>query len=1562
MLSRRSLTLASQISQATTDGQASNDSEDSCPTPRPQPLPPTASLATPILEASEGEEDTPTNKLHNSSVQNESCSGKDGEISSHKEVKRQSRGSLKNQDMSSDDEEVQFKSTNTGETSEVMAMSEQTAEVTAAADKTSEDTAVTEKLTEDIAVTEKLTEDIAVTEKLTEDIAVIEKLTEVTDVIEKVTDVTEKVTEVTAVTEKLAEVTAVTEKLAETTTVEDKTSEVTALMGKSSKSYISNTINIGGNVTGSLTKSDDPSMETTGPIPSFRTRKKLSFSALEKSLMIKENKKKKRSTSEVSPVVNSNPFINRSGTKSTSSSIMEDTGDSSQTSAPESLDQMSDWYVEEEFRIVSDDSVSKIAEAKRKSKGGVKLTRGGKSQSQSGKSVERRTSKAREENVPDRESSMSVKMQTAKSVGKRKSQIVPPNVGEESIETNSQNTSSTMRKKSLKRKSNNEGESFKAEVKTAKSVGKRKSQIQQAVSAKDAEENVDENSQKQGKTLKQKILKRKSIASVPSKTADQSNGKDKHTKGCEDLGEKQTKAKKRKSLAVKNRTMYEGNKSEKVEYSYDSDNSSVIIDEYEKEIEKELKSRKSRAHKPDYVSGKPSKSVADAVSGKPTKSVADDNVKLNKNVVKKRRTFVLGDDDSETKEPLERIQTDIKNTKASVSDTGGWSSRSKVTDTGDISTKKRGQKNKSLLEKKQGETSHDMDIENDGNSSEKVFDDDLNKKEGSVVKKPLKRIGRNSRKSCPQIRSIPTTHPSNDTEDNGVGKKMRKNGRKSYPSKSVPARQSKGMKDHIDEGSIMDTDCVTAADEDLPCEDVPVEEEPCEDLPDKDLSSDNLPDDNILEEQEQDIRKNRRPRRAVAAKRKPDKKTKGTGLLKQTLSKNKTKKGVTEKKKGMPEKQSNVLKTGKTEPKQVSTAKGKLRNEQVSENKPNNGSKSKSKILSKAKGRRKQKISIGYVEGDSLTCTPKISSNSLTLSKTAARTLQLDVSEEQEVDNLDINESVSNVQSSQKNKMSSRKNSLSNRKSKKQKGKKGENVASRENDDEKEVSAVIVSDPVPADNDIPMLSQSKQSNLRRSLLANTILSPQGSFTPFSATPGSEFTLTRREEMFRSGVSFRQLKVERSGKKSISQNRSKTSDIEDNDQDVAVDKDEDDDDQNLDADEDVQDEVDYGDENGNDFPQNEIDDDIRDAQESSPKQQSTSNRKQLARRKSGLSKGLLGATPKSSSSPANLTPCLVTPGRKSLSKARRVTISNQVTEAVYIVPSDTSSPDSPISSKASRRPSIPGGELTTYISMSSTPIHACERTTTETPEPFQKPEKCKIILPDPSPPDGVRRSQRTRVQTLEWYKNERVDYKYRKSGGFVIAGIIPSQEAKILEHEKKKRKNMQKAHKMKKKKKKAASPPRNLSMHTPIPSDMNLTVSDEIPVMNPDTEEEVYVECFASKDSGVFVGPSGKQPSPEDPFVMSRILDQKGFGTGMLLLRPLQEKTIQMVSRGTLIFLLAQGVITMTVHKASVIMEAGDSAFVPRGNTYSMKNLRSEEAKLSYTVLKETLDTSNMWTS
>ncbi|XP_062578493.1 centromere protein C-like [Saccostrea cucullata] len=312
------------------------------------------------------------------------------------------------------------------------------------------------------------------------------------------------------------------------------------------------------------------------------------------------------------------------------------------------------------------------------------------------------------------------------------------------------------------------------------------------------------------------------------------------------------------------------------------------------------------------------------------------------------------------------------------------------------------------------------------------------------------------------------------------------------------------------------------------------------------------------------------------------------------------------------------------------------------------------------------------------------------------------------------------------------------------------------------------------------------------------------------------------------------------------------------------------------------------------------------------------------------------------SPApGLTPILKQPGSVVRGKKRRVTINHLVEEQTFNSP-NTSGEKQSLS-------------MNSMYSMNATPIHIFQTTTSESPVPqMLMPPKPKIFLPEDAP-DGVRRSRRVRCQPVAWYKGERLVYERRKSG-LGIVKVEPSHvEMLMLAQEAKRRKNVIKRRKQNrtedKKTKFTQSPRRNLSVHTDLDPDLQDSSDSEVPVINPANNEEVLMECFSSKDSEVFVGPSKDDPISTDPYVMSLRLNQRQFMMGNLYIRPLKSKPEQIVNSGTMVFCLLKGKICVTIHRTKILVEAGDMFFVPQGNTYSIENLRKEEARLTFSCYK-----------
>ncbi|XP_076441469.1 uncharacterized protein LOC143280632 isoform X2 [Babylonia areolata] len=264
------------------------------------------------------------------------------------------------------------------------------------------------------------------------------------------------------------------------------------------------------------------------------------------------------------------------------------------------------------------------------------------------------------------------------------------------------------------------------------------------------------------------------------------------------------------------------------------------------------------------------------------------------------------------------------------------------------------------------------------------------------------------------------------------------------------------------------------------------------------------------------------------------------------------------------------------------------------------------------------------------------------------------------------------------------------------------------------------------------------------------------------------------------------------------------------------------------------------------------------------------------------------------------------------------------------------------------PEEKGEDNSMLPSMSATPVHYYQLTApTSAPEMAWK--KNKIVHPDDNTA-GLRRSQRTRVKPLEWYKNERIIYDRRDSGP-VIMGVEPSREHIYMEQEnQRRRKRRQKYLVSKKQQTNKGRLRKRLSTHLPVPDNMDVTVSTDIPVIHPDTQQEVLLSCFNPAAGASVIGPSGDSPKPDDPFSLTLLTQQNLFTTGVLTLAPASEKPLQRTMSTAVLYFITYGKILVTINRATTILETGDHFFVPRGTVYSLRNLRKEEAVISFANL------------
>ncbi|KAJ7330611.1 hypothetical protein OS493_022226 [Desmophyllum pertusum] len=189
------------------------------------------------------------------------------------------------------------------------------------------------------------------------------------------------------------------------------------------------------------------------------------------------------------------------------------------------------------------------------------------------------------------------------------------------------------------------------------------------------------------------------------------------------------------------------------------------------------------------------------------------------------------------------------------------------------------------------------------------------------------------------------------------------------------------------------------------------------------------------------------------------------------------------------------------------------------------------------------------------------------------------------------------------------------------------------------------------------------------------------------------------------------------------------------------------------------------------------------------------------------------------------------------------------------------------------------------------------------------------MEDTSDEQNTRRSKRTIIPPLQYWKNERIDYERRKSGGWCIKGVIKNATPTP---------------------KKRRKPKQNKKPVERKENNVNAEDSSEEELDNQDLE-----------DFQEITNPTATVLTQR----MTNRLIWPLFGGGQVVLRPGAEKGRQFVRNDTMVFYVTKGRVMVTVHQSSAVLHTGSTFFVPQGNSYNIKNLRNTDAKLMFVQIK-----------
>uniref|UniRef100_A0A8C5LSC5 Centromere protein C n=1 Tax=Leptobrachium leishanense TaxID=445787 RepID=A0A8C5LSC5_9ANUR len=200
----------------------------------------------------------------------------------------------------------------------------------------------------------------------------------------------------------------------------------------------------------------------------------------------------------------------------------------------------------------------------------------------------------------------------------------------------------------------------------------------------------------------------------------------------------------------------------------------------------------------------------------------------------------------------------------------------------------------------------------------------------------------------------------------------------------------------------------------------------------------------------------------------------------------------------------------------------------------------------------------------------------------------------------------------------------------------------------------------------------------------------------------------------------------------------------------------------------------------------------------------------------------------------------------------------------------------------------------------------------------------LVMPSNAP--KLRHSTRTRLQPMQYWRGERVDYLSTPSGGFVINGVISPKNKECIRKP---------AAKVKDSRKRKAEP-----SYKPV--DMG-PVGPTV-VLDAATGKQIETECVKISHQCAIT-------SPKEKIKVCKTISASGFSSGKLKLGPLQEKGYQFVCNNTMVFYMVSGAVELLLHETIYHLKTGDSFFVPPGNLYNLTNLLEMEAEFVFCQIK-----------
>lgn len=223
----------------------------------------------------------------------------------------------------------------------------------------------------------------------------------------------------------------------------------------------------------------------------------------------------------------------------------------------------------------------------------------------------------------------------------------------------------------------------------------------------------------------------------------------------------------------------------------------------------------------------------------------------------------------------------------------------------------------------------------------------------------------------------------------------------------------------------------------------------------------------------------------------------------------------------------------------------------------------------------------------------------------------------------------------------------------------------------------------------------------------------------------------------------------------------------------------------------------------------------------------------------------------------------------------------------------------------------------------------------------------VIEPTDSTDGHCRRSKRKRVLPVSFWAGEKVKYRYSSSGQ-EITGIHRADDdsGDCMENNSLSSRRPEVSFN----ETVGVASYNNYCNETSSTSLVDLP-AQALPLLNPETQEEVLVDCVAFKVGNDYTGSEDGKAAEGQQYKICKNLRQRAFHHGSIVIFPNGHKPKERVGLNTLVFNVTKGMVLVTLYKSQFLAKIGDSFFVATGNTYSLRNTQPKPAELTFTQIR-----------